>query len=483
MLDSPARVWERAGEVLLSPPEPCRPFIDALRARCPGARYSSIAWMVPQAHGTTAVDLLRTFFPVVQDSRPNAAPAPAFDDGVPVSAFARLDLVPVLTPVAPALLAFHNDRHEARSRFSEVAAVVPDIPASLGLAEGLEGRWMHAYAAARFWQELHDGFSQVVQSEVQPDGSLCEHLDPEAIRTYWLTTRERLYGVPPELLGQRWFPPQSTLPIWVAALLACVEGSPFMLDETTNAAIRTLPPWPLRRPAALHRLDLKDAAHWPVSLCVLPDKLSRDGNEALLHLSAVNGVSKNKALWAAILDGRREQIPVRAGRQRYYPRRVEGRNQYVSDWNDEPLPASGLSHLALTHRTAFEPELGQAFLHLAGNDLAGAPDLPLFAQQLSRSISVPFNLAWAAQLWSYGTNPDDSETALITPLPSLGCQGYWVLADEPRWTRLIIAVQRGMSPSALSEDDLVVTEVGASTRIDEVVEQAGEGGDDDDESE
>jgi hypothetical protein len=26
MLDSTARVWERAGEVIISPPEPCRPF-------------------------------------------------------------------------------------------------------------------------------------------------------------------------------------------------------------------------------------------------------------------------------------------------------------------------------------------------------------------------------------------------------------------------------------------------------------------------
>jgi hypothetical protein len=162
---------------------------------------------------------------------------------------------------------------------------------------------------------------------------------------------------------------------------------------------------------------------------------------------------------------------------------MEGRQQYAGDWNDQPLHASGLSHLALTHRSAFEPELGQAFLHLAGNDQSGAPDLPLFAQQLSRAISVPFDLAWAPQLWGYGTNPDDSETALITPLPSTGCQGYWVLADEPRWTRLIVAVQQGVAPSSLRDDDLVITEIGAALRIEEVVEQAGEGGDDTDDDE
>jgi hypothetical protein len=65
-------------------------------------------------------------------------------------------------------------------------------------------------------------------------------------------------------------------------------------------------------------------------------------------------------------------------------------------------------------------------------------------------------------------------------LPSTGCQGYWVLADEPRWIRLIVAVQQGITPRSLRDDDLVITEIGAALRIAEVVEQAGEGGDDSD---
>jgi hypothetical protein len=225
----------------------------------------------------------------------------------------------------------------------------------------------------------------------------------------------------------------------------------------------------------LHRLDLKEAAHWPLSVCVLPARQSPDGNDILLHLSSVNGVSKNRALWAAILDGRREQIPLRTGDRRHYARRAEGRHQYVTDWNDEPLASSGLSHLALTHRSAFEPELGQAFLHLAGNDLTGAPDLPLFAQQLSRAISLPFDLAWAPELWRYGLADAADELPLITPLPSSGCQGYWVRADEARWTRLIIAIQRGLAPDQLSDADLAITEIGAAgNAIADVVEHGGE---------
>jgi hypothetical protein len=491
MFDTTARVWERAGDVIVAPPVPVRPFIDTLKTRCRSARYSNLGWVIPADDADTAVALLRAHFPVVQDARRVAPQPPPFVDGRCDDPFSRLDLIPVFAPAAPAFRAIFNDRHESRAAFAQIAAHDPTIPAQLGLAESLEERWVVAYAAQRFWNELLSSVVQVVRGDVQADGALREMIAAADVVDYWQRTRRQVCGAAPEHTGQRWYPTFDTLPIWIAGLLACLDGPAFTMDESTHTLVRQLPPWPMRLRSELHRLDLKDAAHWPISVCVLPGRQSRDGNDTLLHLSAVGGLSKNRALWAAILDGRREQIPVRAGGQRHYPRRMEGRQQYAGDWNDQPLHASGLSHLALTHRSAFEPELGQAFLHLAGNDAAGAPDLPLFAQQLSRAISVPFDLAWAPQLWGYGTNPDDpglsrdegSETALITPLPSTGCQGYWVLADEPRWTRLIVAVQQGIAPSSLRDDDLVITEIGAALRIDEVVEQAGEGGDDTDDEE
>lgn len=484
MLDSTALVYARAGDVIVAPPVPVRPFIEAIKTSCRSARYSSLGWMVSVADADTAVALLRTHFPTVQDARPRAPQPPPFVDGSGDDPFCRLDLITLLAPAAPAFRAIDNDRHPAaRAAFAQIAAYDPAIPAQLGLAESLEERWVVAYAAQRFWHELLCGVAQVVRGEVQADGTLRETIAGADIVDYWQRTRLQVCGAAPEHTGQRWYPPKTTLPIWIAGLLVCLDGPAFTRDATTQTLVRQLPPWPMRLRSALHRLDLKDAAHWPISVCVLPSRQSRDGNDTLLHLSVVGNLSKNRALWAAILDGRREQIPVRAGGQRHYPRRMEGRQQYASNWNDQPLHASGLSHLALTHRSAFEPELGQAFLHLAGNDHSGAPDLPLFAQQLSRAISAPFDLAWAPQLWAYGRACDDAETPLIAPLPSTGCQGYWVLADEPRWTRLIVAVQQGLAPHNLRDDDLVITEIGAALRIDEVVEQAGEGDDDADDEE
>ncbi|PDW00936.1 hypothetical protein [Candidatus Chloroploca asiatica] len=477
MFDTTARVWERAGEVIVAPPVPVRPFIDTLKTRCRSARASSFGWVIPADDAETAVALLRAHFPVVQDARQVAPQPPPFVDGGCDDPFRRLDLIAVLTPAAPALRAIYHDRHEARAAFAQLAAYDPTLPAQLGLAESLENQWVIAYAAQRFWHELLSGLAQLVHGVVLADGTVRETITAPDLMEYWHRTRRQICGAVPEHTGQRWYPTVATLPIWIAGLLACLEGPAFTLDESTATVFRHLPPWPLRLPSELFRLEVKDAVHWPVSVCVLPGSQVGDGQDVLLHLSAVGGLSKNRALWAAILDGRREPLAVRIGKQRHAPRRIEGRRPYVSDWNDQPLHASGLSHLALTHRSAFEPALGQAFVHLAGNDAAGAPDLVQFAQQLSRAISLPFDLAWAAQLWAYGTNPDDTETALITPLPSIGCQGYWVLADEPRWMRLIIAVQHGVAPEDLRDDDLMITDIGAALRLDDVIEQAGEGGD------
>ncbi len=490
MVDRPARVWERDGMILIAPPLPIRPFSAALPTHCRSARTTGLSWMVAADDADSAVALLRAHFPVVHDERPNAPPPPPFDDGAEREPFERLDLLPMLTPLAPALRASGNDYHPARAALAQLAALSPALPAQLGFAESVAERWVLATGAQHFWDALLNTFPQVVQSAVQPDGTLHEELAAAAVTAYWHHIRREVCGACPAYTGQCWYPPRTTLPLWIAGLLACLPGPAFARTAAYPTLVRQLPPWPLRVPCPLYRLDHHDATHWLLSGCVLPAAQSSDGSDTLLHLSAVNGVSKNRALWAAILDRRRVPLPLRINDQPYAPRRVAGANQYVCAWNDQPLPTSGLSHLALTHRSAFEPDLGQDFLHLVGNDAHGVPDLPLFAQQLSRAISVPFDLAWAAQLWDEGRAPDEpgqssvagAAPPLITPLPSMGCQGYWVLADEPRWTRLIVAVQQGVAPSSLSADDLVITAIGAAPPIAPVVEQDSAGSDDPDDA-
>ena len=96
MFDTTARVWERAGDVIVAPPVPVRPFIDTLKTSCRTARYSSVGWVIPVGDADTAVALLRTHFPVVQDGRRIAPQPPPFVDGSCDDPFSRLDLITLL---------------------------------------------------------------------------------------------------------------------------------------------------------------------------------------------------------------------------------------------------------------------------------------------------------------------------------------------------------------------------------------------------
>lgn len=206
MFDTTARVWERAGDVIVAPPVPVRPFIDTLKTRCRSARYSNLGWVIPADDADTAVALLRAHFPVVQDARRVARQPPPFVDGRCDDPFSRLDLIPVFAPAAPAFRAIFNDRHESRAAFAQIAAYDSAIPAQLGLAESLEERWVVAYAAQRFWNELLSSVAQVVRGEVQADGALREMIAAADVVDYWQRTRRQICGTAPEHTGQRWYP-------------------------------------------------------------------------------------------------------------------------------------------------------------------------------------------------------------------------------------------------------------------------------------
>lgn len=159
-----------------------------------------------RADADRAVALLRAHFPVVQDARRIAPQTPPFVDGRCDDPFSRLDLIPVFAPAAPAFRAISNDRHESRAAFAQIAAYDSAIPAQLGLAESLEERWVVAYAAQRFWNELLSSVAQVVRGEVQADGALREMIAAADVVDYWQRTRRQICGTAPEHTGQRWYP-------------------------------------------------------------------------------------------------------------------------------------------------------------------------------------------------------------------------------------------------------------------------------------
>lgn len=410
--------------------------------------------------------------------------APLFPASDSHPAFGRLDLIARLAPVAPALRDPYYDWRPARAAFADLAAYDQAAVVALGVTRGAYGPpWQISYDAKRFWKALTGDVARIVRAEPLPDGGVREWIAADDAAAYWRAVRCAIFGdSSPSSAAQGWRPADADLPVWLAAMAACLPpGGPAWRCVAPDRLERTLPPWPLRRSDGVLRIEVREDVQHLVSVCVLPGRLAPDGKDTLLHLSAVGPSAKLRALWAAVLNRRREPLSIRIDGDWWNPRRADGRNQYVTHWNDQPLPASGLAHLALTHCSAFAPTFGAPFLHLVGNDLERLPDLPRFAQQLERAISLPFDPAWAVMLWQMGRMTAPGETdPLIVPLPSLGCGGSWVQADDARWLRRMVAIQRGCDLAAVTTADLAVSEIGVATPMVEVIEYEEVNGEDED---
>lgn len=480
--------WEGL-TVRIATPLPVTPFLAAVKQRCPSARWDGVSWKVSPHEAPEAVALVYDYFATVRDERA-AAQRPAFDDSAPAPDGAAIEATrQALEPAASPLCMLAHGRtfgwHTYVSPLGPLSEQRSELLLRLGIIP-LYRVWRGydlVSPALRFWTDLWERRAELVQQTELPDGSIRETLAPATALAAWESIRRRTCGEPPATCGERWYPPRSWAVTWLAAMIVCINAEsgarPFVYDAATGVFTRTLPRWPLRIPATtVQRTEVRDVVHPIVSAVILPGQYTEDGKDGLLHLSAVGHAAKLRALWAAILHGKREPVRVIAHGRQWYGHRLPGRAQYVTDWNETPLPQSGYAHLSLTHRSAFEPELGQSFLHLSGNDLHAQPDLALFAQQLGRAISLPFDPAWAEQLWRYGLVPESGERdPLIRKLPSIGCTGYWVHADERRWTRMIVAIQRGISPNDLLHRDIAITEVGLAAHVDGIVEYGGEGDD------
>lgn len=477
----------RTSVLRIMPPIPVTPFITAMKAACPAARWNGTAWVVPAAEAASALALVYAYFAVVRNE--TTLPVPPFCDDPAVTDPSQITAwMELLTPALPALHALLDGNtisyHAALPQLEHLAATEPTLLLRLGVIPLYRSYLPFEIGAParRFWIQLWRDRAAFVESESLPDGSIRETIRLAAAHAVWGRMRQQVLGAPPAQQGSGWYPPQAWAPVWIAALLASINAAsgtrPFTFDPAAGAFTRLLPPWPLRVPAStVMRTEVREIVHAIVSAAVLPGHAHPDGKDLILHLSAVGHLARLRALWAAFMHGKREGFKLLLDRQIWTAYRAEGRNQYVVDWNDAPLTQSGYAHLAITHRSLVAPQLGESFFHLTGNDFHPAPDLALFAQQLNRAISIPFDEAWVPVLWRFGRIPEAGEREpLIRVLPSVGCTGYWVDADERRWRRLILAAQQGRHPDAIRLDDVPVTEVGLRTEaVAGLVEYAGEG--------
>lgn len=292
MLDSPVSIWNYTHTIQIVVPILRAGFSAELCARCPSTTIHATSMSVANHEAEVAVALLRHYYPVIRDERTKRPAPPAFVDGVGDHPFMRLDLVPLLAPLVPALPILFNTHQSLapiKAVLNALDVAAPEVLAALGLARDHAGEWQRTVAALHFIQRLLVSSGEVIHATAQPAGTLRETMTAADLSAYWLRIRVVTFGPAPTHQGMCWYPLGATLPIWIAMLVACLDQPTFTRDETSNTISRVLPAWPLRRREAITRLDLNALAHWPISACVLPNE--QDGDQ-LLHLSSVNGVSK-----------------------------------------------------------------------------------------------------------------------------------------------------------------------------------------------
>jgi hypothetical protein len=340
--------------------------------------------------------------------------------------------------------------------------------------------WRIQYPFPQFWNGFTHDLARAVESVAQPDGTIVQQLTAETARQAWTAKRDATFNA---TYHQEIMPSEEALPLHIAAALAALPGTTWTAAEDGARLVRQLPAWPARLPATTQplKIELKNGL-LADTLCwaALPaESYDNPGPLAeIVCLSLIGPQKKLKAVWAAMMDNKREQIKLPFQQRTYYgeetkylgARRLEGKGRYRTFWNREPLPESGMAHVVIDCVQASRPEAGRPFPHIVGAD--GTPDLPRFFQQLDMALRLPLDPAWAHTLWNDALHADKAaqHPQLIIKLPSHGCQAYWVRTDQDaQWAKIVARCAGASGPQAGA-----IEAVGELKRIANVTEIASE---------
>ena len=269
--------------------------------------------------------------------------------------------------------------------------------------------------------------------------------------------------------------PLSTLQkaIWTAIIVHGLSSpdAPWSINQNGDVERVLRTDNPLRgrahtmKPLAME-LPYGDSVH-VVAWCMVPEAVqtAEDARDSLGFLTVVGSAKKNRAAWAVLVDGKSHRLRLpqkpfdalsilgRNTKAFYGSERVTttnaqrflGNQQYGVFNNDTPLPISQGATTAIIYRPSIYPRPSVDFLHVTGMD--EKPNLALFWKQLDIACPLPLRAEWVQQLWELGINHQ-----AILPVPSWGCQGYWVHTDTSKWSRIIRIILTGSDDP---QDDIV----------------------------
>ena len=313
-----------------------------------------------------------------------------------------------------------------------------------------------------------DAMQTAITSHRNPDDSITQLLSADAIAQALVTMHQRsragVFSAEPTAHDQ----------ILTAIMLHGLASpdAPWVATEThVSRTLAATNPFRGRPHTMPHQmLDLPSKETVPVvAWCVVPPTVLPNGSDIPIigALTVVGSSTKCTAAWASILDGSRHaitlpQLPfapsMALGKHLSYHRigkqlaqKAKGTQHYRTLRNETPLPSSRLATTTILHRSVLTPHAGEDCLHITGMD--GIPNHAILWAHLERACPLPLQSHWLDALWQLGLTH-----RLIVPLPSWGCQGYWLktsaIAD---WARIIRAI---VTKSPVSTAGVAFTTIG-----------------------
>jgi hypothetical protein len=304
-------------------------------------------------------------------------------------------------------------------------------------------------------QRMVEAVAERINAEITAtygNSGLVEEISVDTLIDIWERARVAQFGVKPTKLGERAYPNKNVALSYIAVAIASAQGPP--VEVVDGVLRRVYNAWPMSCATEPSEMHVEGAHISLASWAVLTQSSVGGENYVLMHLSAVNTYGKNKATWASIMDGTRAtyQLSFPYGSRAGYggrsqsAKRQTGKKRYITDWNDQPMKKSRMTHMAITHYTMENPESGQGFLHLVGDHISAAPDLSWFFIQIDKALTIPVQETWAKALWDMGV-----QLRLIHRMPSHNCAAYWVDASENKWTKIVQALTLGRTLEDLGD--------------------------------
>lgn len=264
----------------------------------------------------------------------------------------------------------------------------------------------------------------------------------------WESCREQRFRSPPRYQGEKFYPCWGEA--WVKAAVLGL-GSTFRLQEDGTFA-RTLHPWLLQVPGPVTNINVFGKTQHVASWAILPGAVIGEKHGEIMHISLVGNVTSLRAFHAAFMDSKRSVFSFpRYGNygSAITAQREKGSSRYLTVFNDEELPKSGMAHLDISHISITKPPFAESFIHLVGNVKDAPPDLLLFFRQLNAAISIAVREEWSQKLWDYGIS-----YRLIQSIPSMGCTAWVVWPNEQKWGRIVSALVLGKDPEDVYDETL-----------------------------